>query len=96
MNSVTARNGTRSCPSVTPQELSLQFQSITNVVEPDIAPLPEIETPLHMFCFSPVSIEDVLNSLISLDTTKANGPDGIEARFLKLAADLIEPSVFIV
>ena len=43
----------------------------------------------NQFVFPEVSVSTVLSHLSSLDTTKATGPDGLSARFLKEISDVI-------
>ena len=52
-----------------------------------------MDTPIHKFAFSVIPEVEVTNCLKSLDTAKASSPGGPEANFLKLAADIIFPSL---
>ena len=45
------------------------------------------------FCFSDISVHQVLNNLKQLVTSKATGVDKIPAKVLKLSADIIAPSL---
>ena len=45
------------------------------------------------FCFSDISVHQVLNNLKQLVISKATGVDKIPAKVLKLSADIIAPSL---
>ncbi len=48
------------------------------------------QIPLNNRCTE----DEVFNLLSNLDTTKANGPDGISAKMLKATAETITPMLF--
>ncbi len=75
------------------QVLNKQFYANFNHSLPPLDPnsfkQPTRDLPENLRCTE----DEVFNLLSNLDTTKANGPDGISAKMLKATAETITPSI---
>jgi len=75
--------------------LNKYFSECFNMAQPSLLKNDRVnfevngECPVDFMCTE----EEVYNMLISLDTTKANGPDRISAKMLKETATSITPSL---
>ena len=73
--------------------ISEYFSTCFNSDVPPLSPTagdpPERVLPEDYLC----TIDEVFHLLVSLDTSKSSGPDGISARMLKMTAISIAPSV---
>ena len=55
----------------------------------DVTKLPDLISSGNIFTFQEVTVNEIAKALTRINVTKATGLDGINARFLKLAAEYI-------
>ena len=80
--------------SLSKAEIFNSFFLEQSKVDSSSASLPEItDSPVSSLDSITISETEVLDVLLSLDTSKASGPDGISAKLLKEAAPAISPSL---
>ena len=72
----------------------------TNVLQSTIAPesyLNDFQNSVNkLTCFRDITQTEILNLLHGLVASKASGMDGISAKFLKIAAPVIAPSLALI
>ena len=59
----------------------------------DVNPISYISPVNSAFSFAEISLESVLKTLKSINPNKATGPDNIPNKVLKMAADILAPSL---
>ena len=95
LNGLVGRTREHNEPSVTATQLSDQFGSVvTDVSRPEtlvVAQGPPVQSAFHTF--QPVTVEQVVKLLQSVNTHKATGSDGIPGLILKTFSSTIAPSL---
>ena len=86
----------------TPEEISEVFNShftrigenlARDIPDTDIDPISYVDTTSQVFSFSKIGTEHVTSLLRTMDTNKAAGLDNIPCNLLKIAAEIVSPSL---
>lgn len=90
-----SENETITCPRAKAELFNNFFANICNVDETNIPDVPDYEPNDEVLNKIEISMQDVLDQLNQLDTSKATGPDGLGAKLIKNLKNELSVPIYI-